>query len=84
MPVVLSRCFHGAAGLSSGLALVIFALAPRTAQAQSARFDEFAEASPKGGELAPEFTLMTLDNQPFNLMEAVAEKALVIEFGSFT
>jgi hypothetical protein len=27
---------------------------------------------------------MTVDNQPFNLMEAAAEKPLVIEFGSFT
>ena len=53
-------------------------------QAQSARFDQFAETSPKAGEMAPDLTLMTLDNEPFNLMEAVAEKPLVIEFGSFT
>jgi len=34
--------------------------------------------------MAPDFTLMTLENKPFNLMEATLEKPLVIEFGSFT
>jgi hypothetical protein len=53
-------------------------------RAQSARFDQFAETSPKAGEMAPDFDLLTLDNDPFNLMEAAAEKPLVIEFGSFT
>ena len=81
---ILSRRFHWEACLPIGQALLIFALAPTTIQAQSARFDEFAGTSPKAGEMAPDFTLMTLDNQPFNLMEAAAEKPLVIEFGSFT
>ena len=67
-----------------GICLLLPALAPPMVQAQSARFDQFAETSPKAGEMAPDFTLMTLDNEPFNLMEAVAEKPLVIEFGSFT
>ena len=67
-----------------GICLLLPALAPHMVQAQSARFDQFAETSPKAGEMAPDLTLMTLDNEPFNLMEAVAEKPLVIEFGSFT
>ncbi len=80
-PTIDTRC---APALLMGLCLLLPALAPTTAQAQSARFDQFAEVSPKAGEMAPDFTLMTLDNEPFNLMEAVAEKPLVIEFGSFT
>ena len=67
-----------------GLFFLLSALAPTTAEAQSARFDEFAKTSPKAGEMAPDFTLLTLDNESFNLMEAAAEKPLVIEFGSFT
>jgi hypothetical protein len=57
-------------------------LAP--AHAQSARFDEFAEASPKAGEMAPDFTLLTLDNESFNLMSVAADMPVVVEFGSFT
>ncbi|MFC1574844.1 hypothetical protein ACFL3Z_02065 [Gemmatimonadota bacterium] len=73
-------------GLRLGLALSLLAfLAPSdSAQAQSARFDQFAETSPKAGEMAPNFTLLTLDNQPFDLMAAAAEMPVVIEFGSFT
>ena len=75
-----------APGLFVGLALALVAVAwaPQPAQAQSARFDQFPQTSPKAGEMAPDFTLMTVDNEPFNLMEAVAERPLVIEFGSFT
>lgn len=80
----LTRGAHLASGLLLGLCLLLLALPPQTAQAQSARFDEFAETSPKAGEMAPDFTLMTLDNEPFNLMEAAGEMPLVIEFGSFT
>jgi hypothetical protein len=66
---------------------LIFGLAllwPANAQAQSARFEQFGQTSPKAGEMAPDFTLLTLENEEFNLMEAAAEKPLVIEFGSFT
>ena len=70
-------------GVLTGLLLVV-AVLPKSATAQSAAFDNFTVTSPKAGELAPDFTLTTLDNQPFTLMEAVAEKPLVIEFGSFT
>lgn len=62
--------------------LVLFL--PANAQAQSARFEQFAETSPKAGEMAPDFTLLTLENEEFNLMEAAAETPIVIEFGSFT
>ena len=84
MPAVLIRRIHAAAHLLLGLSFLLLALTPTTAQAQSARFDQFADTSPKAGEMAPDFTLMTLDNEPFNLMEAVGEMPLVIEFGSFT
>jgi peroxiredoxin len=47
-------------------------------------FDNFTRTSPKAGEMAPDFTLLTLDNEPFHLMEAAADKPVVIEFGSFT
>jgi hypothetical protein len=57
-------------------------LAP--AQGQSARFDEFAETSPMAGEMAPDFTLLTLENESFNLMSVAADMPVVIEFGSFT
>ena len=67
-----------------GLVLVIALLLPDNAQGQSARFEQFAQTSPKAGEMAPDFTLLTLENEEFNLMEAAAEKPLVIEFGSFT
>jgi uncharacterized membrane protein len=53
-------------------------------QGQSARFDEFAEASPKAGEMAPDFTLLTLGNESFNLMSVAADMPVVVEFGSFT
>ena len=65
-------------------ALLAILVAPQGTQAQGAKFDEFTVTSPKAGEMAPDFTLMTVDNQPFNLMEAAAEKPLIIEFGSFT
>ena len=84
MPGSFTRGTCVAPGLLLGLCLLLLALAPNTAQAQSARFDEFVETSPKAGEMAPDFTLLTLDNEPFNLLEAAADKPVVIEFGSFT
>ncbi len=68
-------------GFLLGLTLL---LAPLQGVAQSARFDQFAQASPKAGEVAPDFTLMTLDNESFNLMDEAKDMPLVIEFGSFT
>lgn len=63
------------------LALLVWAGA---AEAQSARFDTFTEATPMAGEIAPDFSLMTLDGEPFSLHEAAAEKPVLLEFGSFT
>ena len=63
---------------------VLLLSSPGAVQGQSARFDEFAETSPKAGEMAPDFTLLTLDNEQFNLMEVAADRPVVIEFGSFT
>jgi hypothetical protein len=70
-------------GALTGLLLSV-AILPMSVTAQSAAFDNFTVTSPKAGEMAPDFTLTTLDNQPFNLMEAAAENPLVLEFGSFT
>ena len=84
MPGSFTRGTCVAPGLLLGLCLLALALAPNTAQAQSARFDQFAETSPKAGEMAPDFNLLTLENEPFNLMAMATEKPVVIEFGSFT
>ena len=70
--------------LGMTLSLLTFIVPAEPAHGQSARFDQFVEASPKAGEMAPNFTLLTLDNEPFDLMAAAAEKPVVIEFGSFT
>lgn len=59
-------------------------LTPDQGLAQSARFEQFGETTPKAGEMAPDFTLFTLDNEPFNLLSEVKDMPLVIEFGSFT
>lgn len=80
--------FHLSSGpslfLGMAFSILILMASPRAVQGQSARFDEFAETSPKAGEMAPDFTLLTLDNEPFNLMEVAADGPVVIEFGSFT
>ena len=84
MPGRFTRGTRVVPGLLLGLCLLLLALAPNTAQAQSARFDQFAETSPKAGEMAPDFDLLTLENEAFNLMAMAAETPVVIEFGSFT
>ncbi len=84
MPAPFTRGKRVVPGLLLGLCLLLLALAPDKAQAQSARFDEFSETSPKAGEMAPDFDLLTLENEPFNLMAMAAETPIVIEFGSFT
>lgn len=65
------------------LTLVVVAM-PSNALAQSERFEKFAEATPKAGEKAPDFTLKTLDGEVFSLSEAAANQPVVIEFGSYT
>lgn len=78
------RRMAGQALMAGPLLLSALLACPDSSKAQSARFDQFAETSPKAGETAPDFTLLTLDNESFNLTEAAAEKPVVIEFGSFT
>ena len=65
------------------LTLMVVAM-PSDALAQSERFEKFAEATPKAGEKAPDFTLETLDGEVFSLSEAAANHPVVIEFGSYT
>ena len=57
---------------------------PGTGFGQSPKFDNFVEISPRAGDPAPDFTLPTLDGDPFHLMEVAAETPVVMEFGSFT
>jgi cytochrome oxidase Cu insertion factor (SCO1/SenC/PrrC family) len=65
--------------------LAVFLLTiPMVVKAQSARFDNFPDAKPTAGEVAPDFTLMTLEGETFNLHEVALDKPIVLEFGSFT
>jgi hypothetical protein len=57
---------------------------PQVVNAQSARFDNFPTTKPTAGEVAPDFTLMTLEGESFNLHAVAADKPIVLEFGSFT
>jgi len=85
LPKILHRPFLHRAGAVAAFAMVAPLLAaPHVARAQSAMFDNFVEASPRAGETAPDFTLLTLEGEPFHLMEATAEMPVVVEFGSFT
>ena len=47
-------------------------------------FEGFEEKTPVAGEIAPDFTLKTLEGEEFSLSEAYAKGPVVIEFGSFT
>ena len=47
-------------------------------------FEGFEERTPAAGEIAPDFTLKTLEGEEFTLSEAYAKGPVVIEFGSFT
>jgi len=47
-------------------------------------FEGFEDRAPTAGEIAPDFTLKTLDGEEFKLSEAYAKGPVVIEFGSFT
>jgi hypothetical protein len=64
--------------------IMTLALSPASLRAQSGIFDQFTVTTPVAGETAPDFTLRTVDNEEFNLMEAAAEMPVVVEFGSFT
>jgi hypothetical protein len=59
-------------------------LLPASLRGQSAKFDEFPDKKPTVGDVAPDFTLLTVEGGPFVLSEAYAEKPVVIEFGSYT
>ena len=70
--------------LAPVVASLAFLLAAPALFAQSARFEQFTETTPLAGEVAPDFTLTTLDGETFTLSEAYAERPVVIEFGSYT
>lgn len=71
-------------GIAVALLTLVTLAAPSDVFAQSERFEKFAETTPKAGETAPDFTLMTLDGETFTLSEATANQPVVIEFGSYT
>ena len=66
------------------VALLVFLLVPPALYSQSARFEQFTETKPLAGEVAPDFTLETVDGERFTLSEVYAEQPIVIEFGSYT
>ncbi len=70
--------------LLSAAALLTILLIPADSLAQSNRFDEFLVTQPLVGEVAPDFTLLTVDGEEFTLSEAYANRPVVIEFGSYT
>jgi hypothetical protein len=59
-------------------------LCPSSLYSQSKRFEEFVVTPPLVGEVAPDFTLQTVDGEKFTLSEAYAKQPVVIEFGSYT
>ena len=63
--------------------LALFA-GPSALLSQSSKFDEFTVTDPLVGDVAPDFTLQTLDGETFTLSEAYAAQPVVIEFGSYT
>ncbi|MFC1500722.1 hypothetical protein ACFL6T_06890 [Candidatus Zixiibacteriota bacterium] len=56
----------------------------RRPQSSGGMFEEFPNRTPKVGEMAPDFTLRTVENETFTLSEAFAKGPVVIEFGSYT
>jgi len=70
--------------LFAGLSLLMVTATSTLSHAQSARFREFAITYPKAGDMAPDFTLKTLDGEIFKLSDAVKKQPVVIEFGSYT
>jgi cytochrome oxidase Cu insertion factor (SCO1/SenC/PrrC family) len=65
----------------AALALLSF---PSLLSAQSSRFEEFTMTNPMVGDMAPDFTLQTVDGEELTLSEAYADRPVVIEFGSYT
>jgi hypothetical protein len=59
-------------------------ICPSSLYSQSKRFEEFVVTPPLVGEVAPDFTLKTVDGGEFTLSAAYAEQPVVIEFGSYT
>jgi hypothetical protein len=59
-------------------------LCPSSLYSQSKRFEEFVVTPPLVDEVAPDFTLQTVDGEEFTLSEAYAKQPVVIEFGSYT
>ena len=74
--------------LSLGLLAMLICMAtPLSAddgEPQNRKFDVFPAAHPAPGDMAPDFTLKTVDGEPFTLSEAYAEQPVVIEFGLYT
>ena len=66
------------------LALLAILLAPSHLSAQGTRFTEFTITKPLVGDVAPDFTLYTLEGEEFALSEVYANTPVVIEFGSYT
>ncbi len=56
----------------------------RRPRSSGGMFEEFPNRIPRTGEMAPDFTLKTLENETFTLREAIARGPVVIEFGSYT
>ena len=52
--------------------------------AQSEKFSESTNTTPMAGEVAPDFTLQTLEGADFTLSGAYTKQPVVIEFGSYT
>ena len=71
-------------GALLALALGSLLLSPSSLSAQSKRFDEFLTTEPMVGDVAPDFRLMTLEGEDFQLSAEYAERPVVIEFGSYT
>jgi cytochrome oxidase Cu insertion factor (SCO1/SenC/PrrC family) len=81
------RCavrLHDPLRAAPAIALLALLFAMPSLHAQSARFEQFTETKPVAGEVAPDFTLQTVDGEVFTLSEVYAEGPVVIEFGSYT
>jgi cytochrome oxidase Cu insertion factor (SCO1/SenC/PrrC family) len=75
---------NGYRSVVPALVLAAFLLVPSSLHSQSRRFEEFTDTKPMAGEIAPDFTLQTVDGEEFTLSEVYAEGPVVIEFGSYT
>ncbi len=78
-------------GTAVSIALLTVLLLPQLSLAQQQQrrgggsmFEGFEERTPAPGEIAPDFTLKTLEGEEFSLSAAYTKGPVVIEFGSFT